>query len=93
LQWLAVQSGISEAVHGEQLNCCIFVYIKLLLYLKLNLWIMKKRVRFCNWSINHVHDRLPDPKLTSLQMRLILISQDALTHRKRDIGVVKILMP
>jgi hypothetical protein len=24
----------------------------------------EKRVRFCNWFINHVHDGLLDPKLT-----------------------------
>jgi hypothetical protein len=36
LRWLA-QVVFLQAVHGKQLNCCIYVHIKLLLFLKLNL--------------------------------------------------------
>jgi hypothetical protein len=52
-----------------------------------------KRVRFCSWFINHVHDGLIDSKLTFSQMRLILIFPDMLTHKTTSIGIVKILMP
>jgi hypothetical protein len=53
----------------------------------------EKRVRFCNWFINHVHEELLDPKLTFLHMRLILISLDMLTTKTTGTGVLKIIMP
>jgi hypothetical protein len=45
------------------------------LYLKLNLWIMKKELRFVI-GLSVVHDRLVDPKLTFFTDEANLISWD-----------------
>jgi hypothetical protein len=55
----------------------------------------EERVRFCNWFINHVHDRLLDPKLTfftdepNFNLSGYINSQNKYWS---NIGVVKILM-
>jgi uncharacterized membrane protein YczE len=46
LQQIAQQSGVSVGSASKAANCCIFVCVKLLLFLKLNLWIMKKEWGF-----------------------------------------------
>jgi hypothetical protein len=53
----------------------------------------KRRVRFCNWFINCVHDGLLDPKLTFFIDEANFISQDMLTYKTTGTEVVKILMP
>jgi hypothetical protein len=50
-------------VYCCNLNCCVFIHIKLLFSHKLNLWIMKKEWVFVI-GISIVHDRLIDPKQT-----------------------------
>jgi hypothetical protein len=85
----ALQSGVSVGSATKLLH----IHIKLLLYLTLNLWIMKKDWGFViSLSVMCMMDFLILSWQFS-QIRLILISRDMLTHKPTGIGVLKILMP
>jgi hypothetical protein len=64
LQQLAQQSGVSVGNAWTVTNLLHICPYKITVVPEIKPVNYKKRERFCNWFINHVHHGLIDPKLT-----------------------------
>jgi hypothetical protein len=62
LRWLALQSGVSVGSAWTTTNLLHIRQYEIIVS-KIKPVDYEKKVRFCNWFINHVHDGLLDPKL------------------------------
>jgi hypothetical protein len=63
LQLLALQSGVSVGSVWKATKLLDIRPYKITAVPEIKPMDYEKRVRFCNWFINHLHDGLLDPKL------------------------------